>query len=237
MAKSKAAKNREEFQAELKDAGIKIVTSGPATVVIAVGAGVYLIPHAARYLAGNIEEGIAYYIGGLWQGIKGAPKEAQELIEDSGKYYRDQYDAWKREKDQEAWTETNPDITTPEIVDTESIDAWRRDNDIPPSADFILNPQDAYGLHVIAISRPVEGAPYAWNYYGVKTINQQKYWMVIPSTVTLYHTVKDTLPDGRTISSQYPIAPLPWPAVAQAHIRTAMEAGTGLKGIIEGFFS
>jgi hypothetical protein len=230
LAKKKANK-------ELEAAVIKVATSGPATVVMAVGAGVYLLPVAAKYLAANVEEGIAYYIGGLWQGIKGSPKDAKELIEDSGKYYRDQYDAWKRQKDQEAFTETNPNITTPEIVDGISIENWRRDNDIPASADFILNPQDAYGLHVIAISRPAEGAPYAWNYYGVKTINGQKYWMVIPSTVTLYHTVTDRLPDGRTITSRYPITPLPWPAAAQAHIRTAMEAGTGLEGIIEGFFS
>jgi len=222
---------------EMEAAVIKVVTSGPATVVMAVGAGVYLLPMAASYLAANVEEGIAYYIGGLVQGIKGKSKEAKGLIEDSGKYYRDQYDAWKRQKDQESWNETNPDITTPEIVDGVSIDNWRRDNDIPPSADFVLNPQDAYGLHVIAISRPAEGAPYAWNYYGIKTINGQKYWMVIPSNVTLYHTVVDRLPDGRTVTSRVPIAPLPWPSEAQAHIRTAMEAGTGLKGIFEGFFS
>lgn len=213
---------------EIEAAVIKVATSGPATVVMAIGAGVYLLPLAASYLTDAIEEGTAYLLGGLWQGIKGKPDEAKKLIEDSGKYYRDQYDAWQRAKDQEAFTETNPNITTPEIVDGVSIDNWRRDNDIPPSADFVLNPQDAYGLHVIAISKPSEGAPYAWNYYGVKTINQQKYWMVIPSTVTLYHTVVDRLPDGRTISSRIPIAPLPWPSEARAALRAGSTAwGTG----------
>ena len=216
---------KKERNKEIEDAVIKVATSKPVTIVIAVGAGVVLLPIAARYLAVNIEEGLAFYIGGLWQGIKGSPAAAKEMIEDSGKYYRDEYDGWQREKDQEKWKDTNPDITTHEIVDGVSIEQWRRDNQIPPTADFLLNPQDAHGLHVIAIAKPKPERPYSWNYYGVKTINGQKYWMVIPSDVILYYTVVDRLPDGRTVSSRRPIAPLPFPAEARAWLRTASETG------------
>ena len=78
MAKKKARNKKVE------DAVIKVATSRPATIVMAVGAGVVLLPIAARYLAANIEEGLAFYIGGLWQGIKGSPAAAKEMIEDSG---------------------------------------------------------------------------------------------------------------------------------------------------------
>lgn len=219
MAKKKRDK-------QIDEAIIKIGTSTPVIALGAVGVGIYLLPRAASYLTAHIEEGTAYLLGGLWKAITGAPKQAKELIEDSGEYYRKLYEEYKRKKDAEKWTETNPDFTTTEIIDTASIEEWRSENQIPPTADFILKPQDAAGLRLFGLARASENAPWSWDYYGVKIINKQAYWMLLPSDVKMIYKDEIYLPGATVpVKREFVIPPLPWPAEAGALTREAQRYG------------
>lgn len=173
MAKSKAAKNREEIQNELK----AFLGTTAGSVLVATAAGVALLPHAVKYLIKSAEdEGLPY--------VAMLPERVGNAIEEHAKKTRQAIEDAKEDE----WHETNPDITTTDIdielpgTQLETV-TWIENMRLPPSADLLKKPFDADALRVYKNSG-------AWNYYGVYTINTHPYWLVIPSHVQLYRIFK-----------------------------------------------
>ena len=153
-------------------------------MIIALGVGVMAFPYALEYILRGIADkggmGTAYLLGATWKGLTGHAKEAQDLIEAHAK------ETAKKIKEQEAkeWHETNPDITT-EPTDlevtpgTSAAVAWINKMQLPPSSELLKKPGDNEALVVFRQS----GKYY---YYGVYTINDQKYYLVIPKGIEIY---------------------------------------------------
>lgn len=173
MAKSKAAKNREEMQAELK----AFLGTTAGSVLVAGVAAVALLPYGMQYLVRAAEDQGLPYVSML-------PERVGNAIEEHAKKTRQAIEDAKADQ----WHETNPDITATDIdielpgTKLETV-TWIENMRLPPSADLLKKPFDADALRVYKNSG-------AWNYYGVYTINTHPYWLVIPSHVQLYRIFK-----------------------------------------------
>ena len=169
MAKSKAAKNREEMQAELK----AFLGTTAGSVLVAVTAGVALLPYGIQYLVKATEDQGLPYVAMLGSTIGNAIEEHAKATA-------------KKVKEAEAkkWHEVNPDITTATVdfelpgTTLEKV-VWIENMRLPPSADLLKKPADIDHLKVFKNSGN-------WSYYGVYTLNKNQYWLLVPKHIELY---------------------------------------------------
>lgn len=162
-------KPEQEMQAEVK----AFLGTTAGSVLVAIGASVFLLPYGIQYLIKATEDQGLPYAAMLGSKIGNAIEEHAKATAEKLK-----------EIQAEEWHETNPDITAADIdVDLpgtgmESV-VWIENMRLPPSADLLKKPFDLDGLKAYKNSGK-------WNYYGVFTINTHPYWLVIPKKIELY---------------------------------------------------
>jgi len=165
---------------EAEKAAFELLKSKPAQWVIVGGVAIYLLPRAMSYLVDHIEQGTSYLLGAAWKGVTGKVDDAEASIEASGRYYRRKFDdAFGRKSDEEKYKDLHPDYTSVEVYDGPDIESYRKEMRIPPSAEFFMFPQDNEGSRNYLRTN-------AWDYYGLRTIGEQVYALLLPSTIILY---------------------------------------------------
>jgi len=157
------------------------------SILAAVGIGVVAFPYAIEYLVKGITDkggqGLAYVLGALSQGLRGNVKEAEILIKANANWLASKL----KEIEAEQWHEVNPDITATNIdiqlPGTSDKVVWIENMRLPPSADLLKNPADKDALIIFRESGK-------FNYYGVFTINNNPYWLIVPKVIGLYRIFK-----------------------------------------------
>jgi len=162
----------------------EFIKTRAGSAVIGLGVVVIAAPFVLEYLVkGFVDKGgmaIAYTAGAAWKGITGNAKDARELIEAHAKHTADKIKAIQAEE----WHEANPDVdlhvsdpeATPGKSDTET---WIENMKLPASSLLLKKPADQESLNVFKNSGD-------WNYYGVYTLNNNDYWLVIPKGIEIY---------------------------------------------------
>jgi len=167
---------------EAEKAAFELLKSTPAQVVIVGGIAVYLLPRALQYLLKNLEQGTAYLLGAAWKGLTGKVGEAEDLVAANAKWTKEQFDKVLTTDVRKETQKVIMDLqfTTTEIYDGPTIEKYRQDLNIPASAMMLMWPQDNVGAQTIMNTD-------VWAFYGLKTINQQQYSLLLPRTIALYY--------------------------------------------------
>lgn len=160
-------------QQQVESQLLAFASTGPGSLVIAVGLAVVAIPHAIKYLVSAAEiQGLPY--------VAMLPERIGNAVADHAKATREKMDQKKADE----WHESNPDVTTMDI------DVPARSGDpyvdyltlvgLPPST-VLLVVGDWAGLG--AYHRVLGGD---WNYYGTRVINGQEYWILVPKNIAVF---------------------------------------------------
>jgi len=168
---------KKDKKAEQMEKQIQSFIGTPAgSVLIAGAAAVFLLPFAVQYLVKAAEDQALPYASMLGSKVGNA-------IKDHAKETAQKLKEIKAEK----WHEANPDITTTEIdiqqPGTSDKEVWIKNMKLPPSSVLLKKPFDKTALNIYNKSGQ-------WNYYGVYTINNNPYWLIIPKNIELYRTIE-----------------------------------------------
>ena len=162
----------------------EFIKTPAGSILIAVGVGIVAFPYAVNYVVKKTaEEGgeaLVYSLGVIWQGIKGEAGKAKEMMDLRKKALEDALKGLAAAK----WHLVNPDVdlhvadpeATPGKSDAES---WIEDMRLPDSSLLLKKPADQESLNVFKNSGD-------WNYYGVYTLNNNDYWLIIPKGIEIY---------------------------------------------------
>ena len=155
------------------------------SILIAVGAAVFAFPYAVNYVVKKTaEEGgeaLVYSLGIIWQGLKGEAGKVKEMLDLKNQTVEDALEVIEETK----WHDVNPDVTTTTVYDPEvipgALDAavWIENMKLPDASELLKKPADLDSFNAFKNSGK-------YNYYGVYTINNNQYWLVIPSHIELY---------------------------------------------------
>jgi len=172
----KKNKQQQEMEKQL----LAFAASPAISTLIAVGGAIYAIPYAMKYLVRNAEmQGLPY--------VAMLPERIGNAISDHAKATREALD----EEEKEEWHEANPDVTTLDIdVPAKSGDPYTDYlNQVGlPLSSVLLRVGDDEAL--AAYRSPVLGAFSSWRYYGIRRINNQNYWLLIPKGIGVTYKVE-----------------------------------------------
>jgi len=173
-------KRTKKQKQEMEQQILSFVTTPAASVVIAAGVAVLAIPHAIKYLIRATElQGLPY--------VAMLPERIGNAISEHAKETRKAIDDEKKDE----WHEANPDVTTLDIdVPAKSGDPYTDYLNLVglPLSTVLLVVGDNTAL--AAYRSPVLGSFSSWRYYGVREINNQKYWILIPKGIGVTYKVK-----------------------------------------------
>jgi len=166
----------------------EFIKTPAGSILAALGIGVLAFPYAVEYVVRVTTDkggqGLAYLLGAIWKGVTGKVGEAEDLIAANAKWTADKLKEIKADK----WHEVNPDFTTadidlPTVPGTSDRILWIDNMKLPDSSVLLKKPADQDVLNAYKNSGK-------FNYYGIFTIKNNQYWLVVPKEIELYRIIK-----------------------------------------------
>ena len=144
------------------------------SILVAGTAAVFLIPYGIQYLVKSTEDQGLPYAAMLGTKIGDAIRDHAKATAEKLK-----------EEEATTWHEVNPDVTTTTVYEPEVIPGaldtavWIENMKLPNSAELLKKPFDLDSFKAFKNSGK-------YNYYGVYTINDNQYWLLVPKHIELY---------------------------------------------------
>lgn len=169
----KKNKQQQEMEQQLQS----FVGSTAGSILIAVGLGVAAFPYAVKYLVKNAEEQALPYAAMLGSSIGDRIAAHAKATAEALK---------KKKADQ--WHEANPDVTQQDLDIPGGIHEYFQKVGLPASSHLVVR-GDMEAISVFQHSGE-------WNYYGIRIVNTQAYYLIVPKGINVFIKVPRTLTEA-----------------------------------------
>ena len=149
------------------------------SVVIAAGIAVAAVPFAIKYLVKAAEDQALPYAAMLGTKVGDAVSAHAKATAEALK-----------KKKADTWHEANPDVTQADIDIPEGIQEYFKRVGLPASSHLVVR-GDMEAISVFQHSGE-------WNYYGIRIVNKQAYYLVVPKGINVYIIFKTKVYDPDT---------------------------------------
>jgi len=147
------------------------------SVVIAVGIGVVAFPYAMKYLVKAAEQQALPYAAMLGSSIGDRIAAHAKATAEALK---------KKKADQ--WHEANPDVTQQDLDIPGGIHEYFESVGLPASSHLVVR-GDMEAISVFQHSGE-------WNYYGIRIVNTQAYYLIVPKGINVFVKIPRTLTEA-----------------------------------------